>query len=259
LGFSLKWNMGWMNDTLNYVRHDPVHRKYHHDEMTFSLIYAFHENFVLPLSHDEVVHGKRSLINRMPGDEWQQHANLRLLFGYQFTHPGKKLLFMGGEWGQRSEWDSNGSLEWHLLRYPPHQCLQTYVRELNRLYVSQPALYELDFEHQGFEWIDFGDFEAGVISYLRRARNPDDFLVCALNLTPVPRIGYRIGVPTAGWYRELLNSDSELFWGSNVGNRGGVRAEPIPWQGRPYSLSLTVPPLAILVLKPEQQATGSRL
>jgi 1,4-alpha-glucan branching enzyme len=250
LGFTYKWNMGWMHDTLSYFSQDPLYRKYHHQDLTFSLLYAFHENFVLPLSHDEVVHGKASLVNRMPGDEWRQFANLRLLLGYQYTHPGKKLLFMGGEFGQRNEWNSNAALDWWVLEYAPHQGVQKYVRTLNWLLRSQPALYEVDFDYRGFEWIDFGDYETGTISYLRRARDPSDFVVCVLNLTPLPRFNYRIGVPEAGLYRELLNSDSEHFWGSNMGNHGGVQAEPVAWHGRPYSLSLTLPPLAILVLKP---------
>jgi 1,4-alpha-glucan branching enzyme len=242
--------MGWMHDTLSYFSQDPLYRRYHHQNLTFSLLYAFHENFVLPLSHDEVVHGKASLVNRMPGDEWRQFANLRLLLGYQYTHPGKKLLFMGGEFGQRNEWNSNAALDWWVLEYAPHQGVQKYVRTLNWLLRSQPALYEVDFDHRGFEWIDFGDYETGTISYLRRARDPSDFVVSVLNLSPLPRFNYRIGVPEAGLYRELLNSDSEHFWGSNMGNHGGVQAEPVAWHGRPYSLSLTLPPLAILVLKP---------
>jgi 1,4-alpha-glucan branching enzyme len=250
LGFTYKWNMGWMHDTLSYFSQDPLYRKYHHQNLTFSLLYAFHENFVLPLSHDEVVHGKASLVNRMPGDEWRQFANLRLLLGYQYTHPGKKLLFMGGEFGQRKEWNSNAALDWWVLEYAPHQGVQRYVRTLNWLLRSQPALYEVDFDYRGFEWIDFGDYETGTISYLRRGRDPSDFVVSVLNLTPLPRFNYRIGVPEAGLYRELLNSDSEHFWGSNMGNHGGVQAEPVAWHGRPYSLSLTLPPLAILVLKP---------
>jgi 1,4-alpha-glucan branching enzyme len=250
LGFTYKWNMGWMHDTLSYFSQDPLYRKYHHQDLTFSLLYAFHENFVLPLSHDEVVHGKASLVNRMPGDEWQQFANLRLLLGYQYTHPGKKLLFMGGEFGQRNEWNSNAGLDWWVLEYAPHQGVQKYVRTLNWLLRSQPALYQVDFDYRGFEWIDFGDYETGTISYLRRARDPSDFVVSVLNLSPLPRFNYRIGVPEAGLYRELLNSDSEHFWGSNMGNHGGVQAEPVAWHGRPYSLSLTLPPLAILVLKP---------
>ena len=250
LGFSFKWNMGWMHDTLSYFSHDPIHRKYHHQNLTFSLLYAFNENFMLPLSHDEVVHGKRSLLSRMPGDEWQQFANLRLLLGYQYTHPGKKLLFMGSEFGQRAEWNSGASLDWHLLEYQPHRALQRYLQALNRIYVSSPSLYQVDFNHRGFEWIDFSDSGSGVISYLRRARDADDFVVCVLNLTPVPRLAYRIGVPSAGYYRELLNSDSESFWGSNVGNWGGAWAESKPWHGRSWSLSLTLPPLGILILKP---------
>lgn len=249
LGFTFKWNMGWMHDTLAYFSQDPIHRKYHHESLTFSLLYAFNENFVLPLSHDEVVHGKRSILNRMPGDGWQQFANLRLLYGYQYTHPGKKLLFMGSELGQRSEWDAKSSLEWHLLEHESHSKLQAYIRELNRLYRATPALHEVDFDYRGFEWIDFSDVGGGVIAYLRRARDPSDFVLCVLNLTPVPRTAYKIGVPEPGFYREILNSDSEIFWGGNLGNSGGVRAEAAPHHGRPYSIELTLPPLAILVLK----------
>jgi 1,4-alpha-glucan branching enzyme len=249
LGFTLKWNMGWMHDTLSYFSVDPLFRKYHHQNLTFSLLYAFHENFILPLSHDEVVHGKGSLIGRMPGTDREQFANLRLLLGYQFTHPGKKLLFMGGEFGQRPEWNENGSLDWHVLQYESHRGVHDFVRALNALYSSQPALYEVDFEHQGFEWIDFGDWEHGVIAYLRRARDPSDYLLCVLNLTPVARHEYRIGVPDGGFYRELLNSDAACFWGFNIGNAGGVQAEPVAWHGRSWSLRLTLPPLSILVLK----------
>ncbi len=249
LGFTFKWNMGWMHDTLQYFSRDPAYRKYHHQNLTFSMLYAFNENFVLPLSHDEVVHGKRSLVEKMPGDDWQKFANVRLLLGYQYTHPGKKLLFMGGEFGQRAEWNAGASLDWHLLQHEPHSALQRYVRELNRLYRSQPALYQVDFDYRGFEWIDFGDFERGVISYLRRALSPSDFVVCVLNLTPVVRHDYRIGVPEPGYYEELLNSDAESFGGSNVGNTGGRWADAIAWHGRGWSVSLTLPPLGILVLK----------
>lgn len=250
LGFSMKWNMGWMNDILAYMSRDPIYRKYHHNDLTFSLMYAFSENFVLPLSHDEVVHGKRSLLDKMPGDRWQKFANLRTLYGYMYTHPGKKLLFMGGEFGQWREWDHQSSLEWHLLDEDLHGKLQAYVRDLNRLYRSQPALYERDFQPEGFEWIDCHDWEGSVLTFLRRAKDPADFLVIAVNFTPVPRENYRVGVPEAGFYRELLNSDSDFYGGSNLGNAGGVVADPIPAFGRPYSLSLTLPPLAILILKP---------
>ncbi|HEX2715517.1 MAG TPA: 1,4-alpha-glucan branching protein GlgB [Candidatus Acidoferrales bacterium] len=249
LGFSLKWNMGWMNDTLSYFRHDPVHRKYHHNNMTFSMLYAFTENFVLPLSHDEVVHGKASLLNKMPGDLWQQFANLRLLFGYLYGHPGKKLLFMGGEFGQREEWHSETSLEWHLLQYEEHQGLTRLVADLNRLYAAEPALHEVDFDWQGFEWIDCHDGDSSVLSLIRRAKRPEDFVVVVANFTPVAREGYRVGVPEPGFYAELLNTDGAAYGGSNWGNFGGQEARPEPHLGRPYSLNLRLPPLGTLFLK----------
>jgi len=252
LGFTFKWNMGWMNDTLAYLSKEPIHRKYHHGSLTFSLIYAFNENFLLPLSHDEVVHGKRALLDKMPGDFWQRFANLRLLYTYMYGHPGKKLLFMGGEFGQWSEWRHDVSLEWHLLQYEPHQRLQRLIKDLNRLYASEPALYEVDFEHTGFEWLDLHNWEESVIAFLRKGRRPDDYLIFALNFTPVPRVGYRLGVPEGIFYRELLNSDSAEYGGSNLGNAGGVMAEPIAWSGRPYSIKLTLPPLAGVVLKPRR-------
>jgi 1,4-alpha-glucan branching enzyme len=251
LGFSLKWNMGWMHDVLSYFREDPVYRKYHHHNLTFGLIYAFHENFVLVLSHDEVVHGKRSLLDKMPGDLWQKFANLRLLLGYMYAHPGKKMLFMGGEIGQWSEWNEGQSLDWHLLGYEPHERLQGYVRDLNRLYRQEAALHEVDFEQVGFEWIDFSDADTGVVSFVRRAREGREMLVCVFNFTPVPRSEYRVGVPRAGAYREVLNSDSELYWGSNMGNAGLVFTEDVPFNQWPCSLRLTLPPLGMLVLKPE--------
>jgi 1,4-alpha-glucan branching enzyme len=250
LGFTFKWNMGWMNDTLRYIEKDPVHRKYHHNDLTFGLIYAFTENFVLVVSHDEVVHGKRSLAGKMPGDHWQQLANLRAYLAFMFTHPGKKLLFMGCDIAQWNEWSEARSLEWHLLQWEPHQKLQRYVADLNRLYCSEPALYQVDFYHQGFEWVDFRDWERSVIAYLRRAEDPSDHLLVVCNLTPVPHEGYRVGVPEHCFYAEVLNSDAEIYWGSNVGNRGGFWSEPIPWQGQPCSLNLTLPPLAVCVFKP---------
>lgn len=250
LGFSFKWNMGWMNDILLYLGRDPIYRKYHHNDLTFSLIYAFSENFILPLSHDEVVHGKRSLLDKMPGDRWQKFAHLRALYGYMYTHPGKKLLFMGSEFGQWREWDHQSSLDWHLLDEEPHRKVHRYVRDLNHLYRSQPALYEQDAQPEGFEWIDCHDWEASVLTFLRRARDPRDFLVVAVNFTPVPRENYRVGVPEPGFYRELLNSDSEFYGGSNLGNAGGVAAEPLPAAGRSYSLALTLPPLAVVILQP---------
>jgi len=249
LGFSMKWNMGWMHDTLEYFSKDPVYRKHHTDKLTFSMLYAFTENFLLPFSHDEVVHGKRSMLDKMPGDMWQKFANLRALYAYMYGHPGRKLLFMGSEFGQWNEWNSDSSLDWHLLQYEPHQKLKRFIKDLNCLYKKEPALYELDFSWQGFEWIDFHDSESSVISFVRKAKNADDFLIFVLNLTPVPRFGYRIGVPKRGFYRELLNSDSEIYWGSNQGNAGGVHAEEISQHGRPYSISLTLPPLSAVVFK----------
>lgn len=252
LGFDFKWNMGWMNDTLAYVQEDPINRKYHHGKLTFSLMYAFSENFVLPLSHDEVVHGKRSLIDKMPGDLWQKLANLRALFGYMFGHPGKKLLFMGGEFGQWFEWNHNRSLDWHLLGYDSHRQLQEYVRDLNHLYASEPSLYEVDFEHSGFEWLDFHDAQGSTIAFLRRAKDENDYLIFALNFTPVPRQGYRLGVPEAVFYKEMLNSDSANYGGSNLGNYGGVTAKKEEWAGWPCSIEITLPPLAVVVLKPQR-------
>jgi 1,4-alpha-glucan branching enzyme len=252
LGFSLKWNMGWMNDTLKYFHLDPIHRKFHHGQMTFSMLYAFTENFVLPLSHDEVVHGKGSLLNKMPGDLGQQFANLRLLYGYQFAHPGKKLLFMGGEIGQRAEWNHDATLEWNLLQYEYHQGVQRLVGDLNRLLTSEPALHEVDFDWHGFEWIDCNDADSSVLSFIRRAKDSADFLVVVANFTPVLRENYRVGVPEPGSYREILNTDSAVYGGTNAGNLGGVRAEPIPWLQFASSVNLRLPPLAVVVLKPSR-------
>jgi 1,4-alpha-glucan branching enzyme len=252
LGFSLKWNMGWMNDTLRYMHHEPIHRKYHHDELTFSLIYAFHENFVLPLSHDEVVHGKGSLLDKMPGDLWQRFANLRLLYSYLWTHPGKKLLFMGGDVGQWNEWDFDHSLQWDLLQWDSHRGLQKCVADLNRLLRQEKALHEVDFDCQGFEWIDCHNFEDSALSYIRRAKDPADYLVVACNFTPVPRERHRLGVPEACWFQEIFNSDSMHYGGSNLGNFPGVMAESIPSHGRPASVTLRLPPLAVVVLKPKR-------
>ncbi|HXY03852.1 MAG TPA: 1,4-alpha-glucan branching protein GlgB [Terriglobales bacterium] len=251
LGFGFKWDMGWMHDTLEYFKQDPIHRKYHHNQLTFRMLYGFTENFVLPLSHDEVVHGKGSLIGKMPGDEWQRFANLRLLYGYMYAQPGKKLLFMGGEFGQVREWTHDSSLEWHVLQYPFHSGVQRWVEQLNRLYREQPALHELDNDPAGFEWIDCNDNAASTISLLRKGRSPNERIVVVGNFTPIPRFGYRVGVPSDGFWRELLNSDSRDYGGSNMGNVGGVRAEPISAHGRPYSVSLTLPPLAALFLKAE--------
>jgi 1,4-alpha-glucan branching enzyme len=252
LGFSLKWNMGWMNDTLSYMSQNPIHRKYHHNRMTFSMLYAFTENFVLPFSHDEVVHGKASLINKMPGDLWQQFANLRLLYGYMFAHPGKKLMFMGDEFAQRSEWTSDTSLEWHLLEYDTHRGVQTLVMDLNSIYRNEPSLHQVDFDWHGFEWIDCNDADSSVLSFLRRAKDPADFMVVVANFTPVLRENYRVGVPEPGFYREILNSDSEKYGGGNVGNLGGVHAEAVPWNDRPYSILLRLPSLGVLYFKHER-------
>ena len=251
LGFSLKWNMGWMNDTLRYMRKEPIHRKYHHDELTFSLIYAFHENFVLPLSHDEVVHGKGALLDQMPGDLWQKFANLRLLYTYMWTHPGKKLLFMGSDFGQWNEWNYDTSLQWDLLKWETHQGLLKMVGDVNRLYRAEPALHQVDFESHGFEWIDCRDWEDSTLSYIRRGKNPEDFVIVIGNFTPVPRHNFRIGVPKAGWYREIFNSDSTYYGGSNVGNGPGLMTQDMTSHGRPCSLLLTLPPLAAIVLKPQ--------
>jgi 1,4-alpha-glucan branching enzyme len=249
LGFGFKWNMGWMHDTLAYVAHDPVHRKFHHDQLTFSLIYAFSENYVLPLSHDEVVHGKGSILAKMPGDRWQRFANVRLLYAYMYTHPGKKLLFMGGEFAQEREWNHDASLDWHLLDDPFHAGVQRLVRDLNHLYTSSPALYERDAVSDGFEWI-CSDNENSVIAYVRRGNDPDDFAVCACNFTPVVRHDYRIGVPPAAQLREALNTDASVYGGSNVGNLGAVDVMPVESHGRSHSISLTLPPLGALVLVP---------
>jgi 1,4-alpha-glucan branching enzyme len=247
LGFGYKWNMGWMHDSLQYMSEDPINRRYHHNEITFSLDYAFNENFVLPLSHDEVVHGKRSLIDKMPGDEWQKFANLRAYYGFMYTHPGKQLLFMGGELGQRREWNHDASLDWHLLEETPHRGVQSLVKDLNALYSATPALYEVDFEPAGFGWIEGGDMENSVVSFLRRGNKDLAIVVC--NFTPVVRHGYRIGVPEGGTYEEALNTDDTRYGGSGVGNSGGVSVEKVPSHGQPYSVSLTLPPLATMILK----------
>ncbi|MEW4566663.1 1,4-alpha-glucan branching protein GlgB [Tautonia sp. JC769] len=254
LGFSLKWNMGWMNDTLRYIAKDPVYRKYEHGVLTFSLVYAFSENFMLPLSHDEVVHGKRSLIDKMPGDMWQKVANLRLLLSYQWTHPGKKLLFMGGEFGQWREWNESESLDWHLLQWADHQGLQRMVADLNRIYRAEGALHEIDFDWQGFDWLELHDWENSVLAFLRKGKQPGDELVVVCNFTPCLRENYRIGVPRGGGYREVFNSDSSLYGGSNAGNSGYLEAIPEHHAGRPCFLNLTLPPLAVVILKPEHTA-----
>jgi len=249
LGFTYKWNMGWMHDMLQYMSEDPVHRRWHHNEITFSMLYAFTENFILPFSHDEVVHGKRSLLDRMPGDVWQKHANLRTLYGYMYGHPGKKLLFMGDEFGQWREWNHDRSLDWHLLHDPAHAALRRFVRDLNGLHASEPALHECDFTPDGFSWIDCNDNENSIVSMIRFAQARRNFVVMIFNFTPVPRYQYRIGVPEPGRYAEILNSDSEVYGGSNVGNLGEIGSDPVPSHGFAQSLRLTVPPLGCLYLK----------
>jgi 1,4-alpha-glucan branching enzyme len=252
LGFSLKWNMGWMNDTLRFLRHEPIHRQYHHDELTFSLIYAFTENFVLPFSHDEVVHGKGAMLDQMPGDLWQRFANLRLLYSYQWTHPGKKLMFMGCEIAQWNEWNHDHELQWDLLQWDTHQGVQKMMQDLNAMYRREKALHQVDFDFHGFEWIDCHNYQDSILAYIRRGSDPSDFLAVACNFTPVPRHNYRLGVPEGGWYQEIFNSDSAFYGGSNVGNYPGVMAEESESHGRPYSIQLTLPPLAVVVLKPQR-------
>jgi len=246
LGFGLKWDMGWMHDTLEYMRHDPIHRRYHHNQLTFRMIYAFHENFVLPLSHDEVVYGKGSLIGKMPGDDWQKFANLRALLGYMYAQPAKKLLFMGGEFGQWREWTHDSSLEWDLLDSPPHAGLQKWLRDLNHFYRAEPAMHEGDCDPAGFQWIDCGDTESSVVSLIREARTTRTIILAICNFTPVLRYNYRVGAPFGGYWREVLNSDAGEYGGSNIGNSGGVEAAPIPLHGRSHSLTLTLPPLSVL-------------
>ena len=246
LGFSMKWNMGWMHDILSYMQQDPVHRMHHHDQLTFGMLYAFSENFILPFSHDEVVHGKNSMLNKMPGDEWQRFANLRLLYTFMFTYPGKKLLFMGCEFGQGTEWNFNQPLDWYTLDYPQHKGLQTLVKDLNKLYISHPALFQHDFDSQGFEWIDCHDVNQSVISYRRKTENED--LIVILNFTPVPRENYRIGVPEQGSYTEIFNSDSSYYSGSNMGN-GQALSEPFPWMNLNHSIMINLPPLAGIIFK----------
>jgi 1,4-alpha-glucan branching enzyme len=250
LGFTYKWNMGWMNDILEYVTQDPVHRRYHHRHLTFLLCDAFTENFILPFSHDEVVHGKGSMFGKIPGDDWQKAATLRALYGFMYAHPGKKLMFMGGEFGQGREWNYDGSLDWHLLGQPFHGGIRRFMQDLNRIYTSEPALHQCDFEPSGFAWIDCNDSDNSVVSFIRRATNHDDFLVAVLNFTPVPRQGYLLGVPRAGAYTELLNSDAEAYGGGNLGNAGLAFTEPIAAHGHAQSLRLTLPPLGCLLLKP---------
>ena len=255
LGFGLKWNMGWMHDVLNYISQDPVFRTYHQNEITFSLVYGFAENFVLPFSHDEVVYGKSSMIRKMPGDDWQMFANLRLLYGFMFGHPGKKLLFMGDEFGQWSEWNHDASLQWNLLEHPSHAGLARWVRDLNTLYRGQPSLHATDFNAAGFEWVDCKDFQRSIISFLRRGQNPNDQLLFVCNFTPVVRQNYRVGVPLEGYWKEILNSDAPLYGGSGQGNFGGLSTVPLPIHGRPFSLNMTLPPLGILIFRPESPIT----
>jgi 1,4-alpha-glucan branching enzyme len=250
LGFGFKWNMGWMHDTLDYFRRDPIHRRHHHHQLTFSLMYAFSENFVLPLSHDEVVHGKGSLVSKLPGDRWQKLANLRALYGYMWAHPGKKLLFMGGELAQWQEWSHERSLDWHLLEEADHAGVQALVRELNRVYRDEPALWERDFDPSGFRWLEPNDAAANVLAFVRFGLEEERALVCVCNLSPVPRPSYRVGLPRGGRWREALNTDSSSFGGSGVGNLGAVEAEPHPWHEQPFSAELTLPPLGVLWLVP---------
>ncbi len=261
LGFGMKWNMGWMHDTLKYLSKDSIFRKHHHDQLTFSIWYAFSENFTLPLSHDEVVHGKGSLIGKMPGDEWQSNANLRLMFGYMYGHPGKKLLFMGGEIAQWKEWDHDESLEWHILEYLGHQGIQNWVKDLNHLYKKEPALYELDFSNNGFEWIDFHDWEQSVLSFIRKDKDNRTIILVVFNFTGVPRQDYIVGVPRKGVWKEMLNSDSKTYGGSGCGNSGRVTASDVPAQARDHSISITLPPLGVLFFKsnsPPKSKTKSK-
>jgi 1,4-alpha-glucan branching enzyme len=250
LGFGMKWMMGWMNDTLNYFSKDPAFRKWHQDQLTFSMVYAFSENFMLPLSHDEVVYGKQSLVNKMPGDEWQRFANLRLLFAYMFTHPGTKLVFMGGEFGQTAEWNFSRSLDWHLTDLPQHKGIQECIKDLNALYKNELALHEFSFSHEGFEWIDTQDRENSVLIYTRKSSDKTQSLVVILNLTPVTRVSYRVGVPSAGDWMQLFSSDETRYFGSGVSNGAQpIKVEPVDWHGRPQSVALTLPPLGALILK----------
>jgi 1,4-alpha-glucan branching enzyme len=249
LGFGFKWNMGWAHDILEYMGRDPIYRSYHHNQLLFSIVYAFSENFVLPMSHDEVVYGKGSIIRKMPGDDWQRFANVRLLYGYMFGHPGKKMLFMGDDFGQWNEWNHDASLDWHLLQEDRHKGLQRWVRDLNTTMRGDPALYEVDADSAGFEWIDCNDVSRSVISFLRKGRNPDNVLLFVCNFTPVTHHNYRVGAPRGGMWQEILNSDAVLYGGSGQGNMGGVEASPLPVHGRPWSLSITVPPLGIVAFR----------
>ena len=245
----MKWNMGWMNDSLEYIEKDSIYRRYHQNSLTFSLVYAFSENFILVLSHDEVVHGKRSMLDKMPGDIWQKFANLRLFKAYTYAHPGKKLMFMGEEIGQWREWNCKQSLDWHLLEYEPHQKMKKFMGELNKVYKENKAFYEIDFSSEGFEWIDFRDSDNSIISFARKSKDSDEIVVCAFNFTPVVRKNYRIGVPKQGYYTEIFNTDAVDYWGSNVGNYGGVRSEELAWQGKSNSINITLPPLGGVFFK----------
>jgi 1,4-alpha-glucan branching enzyme len=251
LGFGLKWDMGWMHDTLKYMSLDPVHRKYHHNQITFRMLYAFHENFVMPLSHDEVVHGKGSLLGKMPGGGWDQFANLRTLYGYMYGQAGKKLLFMGAEFGQRAEWNHDGSLDWGVLEHESHAGIVKWVSDLNRLYRAEPALHERDCDAEGFRWVDCNDAEKSLISFTRRGRSTDDIVLVVCNFTPVPRENYRLGVPRGGYWKEVLNSDAAEYWGQGFGNMGGVEAAPVPSHGLPHTLVMTLPPLSVVFFKSE--------
>jgi len=251
LGFGLKWDMGWMHDTLKYMSLDPVHRKYHHNQITFRMLYAFHENFVMPLSHDEVVHGKGSLLGKMPGGGWDQFANLRTLYGYMYGQAGKKLLFMGAEFGQRAEWNHDGSLDWGVLEHESHAGIVKWVSDLNRLYRAEPALHERDCDPEGFRWVDCNDAEKSLISFTRRGRSTDDIVLVVCNFTPVPRENYRLGVPRGGYWKEVLNSDAAEYWGQGFGNMGGVEAAPVPSHGLPHTLVMTLPPLSVVFFKSE--------
>ncbi len=257
LGFTYKWNMGWMSDTLEYVEQNPIFRRYHHRLLTFSLLYAFSENYILPFSHDEVVHLKGSMWGKIPGDDWQKAATLRALYGYMYAHPGKQLMFMGGEIGQHREWNHDRSIDWHLLEQPLHKGLQQFVKDLNRTYRTEPALYECDFEASGFQWIDCNDSDNSVVALMRRAQDRNDFVIAIVNFTPVPRYGYVLGAPRAGRYDEVFNSDSDAYCGSNIGNDGIVYTEPIPSHGHPQSMRLTLPPLGFLLLKPHSSSEST--
>jgi 1,4-alpha-glucan branching enzyme len=256
LGFGAKWDMGWMHDTLQHLRRDPVHRRYHHGELTFRQVYAYSENFVLPLSHDEVVHGKGSLLGKMPGDEWQRLATLRLLLGYQWALPGKKLLFMGGELAQPGEWDHDASIPWDVADVPAHAGVRRWVRDLNALYRTEPAAHVFDVDPRGFGWIEAADADGGTLAFLRLSTSKTDTLAVALNLTPMPHERYRLGLPSGGTWREVLNSDAEIYGGSGMGNLGQVRAEEVPWHGHEHSAPVVLPPLAIVFLRPGTERRG---